>query len=92
MAFAENLAAMFADFGVSATYSAVTAKVILDRETQAMFDQMALGEEESITLPAATFAALASGDAITVDAVAYTVREVRLMDDGKLKRATLRRV
>lgn len=92
MALTENLAAMFADFGVTATYAAASAKVLHDRDTQAMFDGMALTEEESITLPTATFSALASGDAITVDGTAYTVREVRMFDDGKLKRATLRKV
>jgi hypothetical protein len=88
----EDLSIMFADFGVNCVLGTSTALGLFDRGTQSALGGMALSEEESITLPATTFASLAAGSSLTVDAVAYTVREIEYLDDGKIKRATLRRV
>jgi hypothetical protein len=91
MAFVEDLSVLFADFGVAAVHGSDTANALLDKETQAAFDGMVLDAEESITLATTGLPSLAAGSSITVGGVAYTVREIRLIDDGKLKRATLKR-
>lgn len=87
----EALSAFFPDFGVAAVFGAESATVLRDEETQSVLDGMVLGEEVSITLPSASLPSLAAGSSGMVDGVAYTVREVRVIDDGKLKRATLRK-
>ncbi len=94
MAFAENLAAFFqaADFSVSATFGAETAQVILDAPGEVVLGQ-AVSADYSILYPATQFAALKHASSITVDGIAYIVREGPFtVDDGKLKRATLSKV
>ena len=91
MAIVEDPAVFLADFGVTATVSSVDALVLLDRPQDfAVGDVIAL--DPQITLPATTFPTLAYGDAITVDGVAYTVRDVQLVDDGAWKIARLAEV
>lgn len=90
--FAEDLSVMFADFGVSATLGSESARVLFDSQSQMALQGMAMSEECAITLPVVSFPTLASGDAITVDGTAYTVRQVEILDDGAIKRATLKRV
>lgn len=83
MAFTEDLSIFLADFGVSCTAGAVTAKGILDMPSQMVADGMVLTTDYTITAQASDFGNLTRGSSITVDSVAYTVREVMLMDDGK---------
>jgi hypothetical protein len=93
VAFAENLAPLFADFGSAAVVGAASGRVLFDRESQAVFDGLALDAEESATMATTTFPTLANGDTIVITGRGtFTVREVRLIDDGALKRATLKRV
>jgi hypothetical protein len=88
----ENMPAFFPDFGVNAVHGAASAKVLFDRVTREVLDGLVLDEEASITLAASALPALARGEAVTVNGVAYTVREVQLIDDGLVKRVTLRKV
>lgn len=82
---------MFVDFADAATVGAVSGRVIFDRETRDALGDLALSEEPAALMPATTFPSLASGDTIVITGRGtYTVREVRLLDDGALKRATLR--
>lgn len=90
MAMTENIPALFADMGVTATSGGYSAVVFFDEPTRNILGDMVLAEEPAITLPTASLPDLAYGDSITVDNVDYTVREVMRMDDGKLKRVTLR--
>jgi hypothetical protein len=84
MAFTEDLGIFLADFGVSCTAGAVTALGILDMPSQVLANGMVLSTDYTLTAKASDFGTLTHGSSITVDAVAYTVREVMLMDDGKI--------
>lgn len=80
----EDLGSFFTDFGVDCTAGAITGKGILDMPSEVVAGGMVLSTDYTVTAKASDFGSLISGDSITVDSVAYTVREVRLIDDGKL--------
>ena len=82
MALVEDLGIFLDDFGVSCTAGAVTALGILDMPSQIISNGMVLSTDYTLTAKAADFGSLLRGDAITVNGVAYTVREVMLIDDG----------
>lgn len=84
MAFAETLDTFFDDFGVTCTAGAVTALAILDMPSQVLAGDMVLTTDYSLTAQASDFGSLKYGDSITVNSIAYTVRETRLIDDGSL--------
>jgi len=84
MALTEDLGIFLADFGVSCTAGAVTALGILDMPSQVLANGMVLSTDYTLTAKASDFGTLTRGSSITVDSVAYTVREVMLMDDGKI--------
>jgi len=90
MPMTENMAAMFVDFGVEASWGAEQALVLFDQPTRNVLGDLVIDEEPAITLPTATWPALAHGDVINVDGGAYAVREVVRIDDGRVKRVTLR--
>lgn len=89
--FAEDLSVMFADFGVIATLGSESARVLFDTQSQLQLQGLAMSEECAIAFPRTAFTTIAAGDAITVDGDAYTVRQVEILDDGAIKRATLKR-
>jgi hypothetical protein len=91
MAFTEDLSIFLADFGVSCTAGAVTALGILDMPGQVISDGMVLTTDYTLTAKAADFGSLIRNDAITVDAVAYTVREAMLLDDGRFVQIALQK-
>jgi len=91
MAFTEDLGIFLADFGVSCTAGAVTANGILDMPSQILSDGMVLSTDYTLTARASNFGSLIRGDAITVDSVAYTVRETMLIDDGKFVQIALQK-
>lgn len=82
MALVEDLGVFLDDFGVSCTAGAVTALGILDMPSQIISNGMVLSTDYTLTAKASDFGSLLRGDAITVNSVAYTVREVMLIDDG----------
>ena len=84
MAFTETLDTFFDDFGVTCTAGAVTALGILDMPSEVLAGDMVLTTDYSLTAQASDFGSLKYGDSITVNSVAYTVRETRLIDDGSL--------
>jgi hypothetical protein len=91
MAFTEDLSIFLADFGVSCTAGAVTALGILDMPSQILSDGMVLSTDYTLTAKASNFGTLIRGDSITVDSVAYTVRETMLIDDGKIVQIALQK-
>lgn len=91
MALTEDLDIFLADFGVSCTAGAVTAKGILDMPNQVISDGMVLTTDYTLTARASNFGNLIRGNAITVDGVAYTVRETMLIDDGKFVQIALQK-
>ena len=78
-------------FGVSATSGSTTAKVLLDQPSQVLAGDMVLQTDYQITAKASDFGTLTAGTSITVDSVAYTVREARLIDDGAIIELSLQK-
>jgi len=91
MAITEDLDIFLADFGVSCTAGAVTANGILDMPSQIFSDGMVLSTDYTLTARASNFGSLIRGNSITVDSVAYTVRETMLIDDGKFVQIALQK-
>jgi hypothetical protein len=91
MAITEDLDIFLADFGVSCTAGAVTANGILDMPSQILSDGMVLSTDYTLTARASNFGSLIRGNSITVDSVAYTVRETMLIDDGKFVQIALQK-
>lgn len=96
MAFNEDLSGFFAqaDFAVSATFTpqlgvAETASVIFDSPSDALFGGDMIFTDYNMTYRASDLPNIVAGDSGTVNGVDYTVREVRLTGDGKLKVARL---
>jgi len=90
-ALANDLGVFLGDFNVSATAGSTTANVILDQPSQVLAGDMVLHTDYQITAKASDFGSLIAGASITVDSVAYTVRETRLIDDGLLCEISLQR-
>lgn len=78
----EDLTVFLNDFGVSCTAGAITALGILDMPSQVLAGDVVLSTDYTLTARASDFGSLLYGDGITVNGVAYQVREVRLVDDG----------
>ena len=91
MAITEDLDIFLADFGVSCTAGAITANGILDMPSQILSDGMVLSTDYTLTARTSKFGSLIRGDSITVDSVAYTVRETMLIDDGKFVQIALQK-
>ena len=91
MAITEDLDVLLADFGVSCTAGATTAKGILDMPSQVVSDGMVLTTDYTLTARASNFGSLVRGNSITVDGTSYTVRETMLLDDGKFVQIALQR-
>lgn len=89
MALTEDLTVFLQDFGVSCTSGATTALGILDMPGQVLAEGMVISTDYTLTARAADFGALKYGDAITVDGAAYTVRDSRLIDDGRFCEVSL---
>jgi len=89
MAFTEDLDAFFSDddFAVAVTWGAQTATGILNAPDETAGG--ALSREYLLIYPVTKLVGLATGQALTVDGSAYTVRDVRATDDGKIMNATL---
>jgi hypothetical protein len=79
------------DFGATVVSGGTTGKGILDMPTEIVAGGMVLTTDYALTFKTATFPALGYGSALTVDGVAYTVREVRLQDDGVFSIAYLQK-
>lgn len=91
MALTENLDVFLADFGVSVTAGAVSGVGILDMPGELVADGMIITTDYSIRCEASKFGTLAYGTSVTVNSVAYTVRENLPIDDGVFCRITLQK-
>lgn len=91
MAFTENLDVFLADFGVSVTAGAVSGVGILDMPGELVADGMIITTDYSIRCETSKFGTLAYGASVTVNSVAYTVRENLPIDDGVFCRITLQK-
>tara|TARA_X000001388_G_scaffold74061_1_gene66497 strand:+ start:218 stop:505 length:288 start_codon:yes stop_codon:yes gene_type:complete len=70
------------DFGVSCTSGGTTAKAILEQPDLVLAGNQIVSTDYQLTAKVSDFGSLIAGALITVDSVAYTVREVRKLDDG----------
>jgi len=89
MAFSEDLSVFLSDFGVTCTSGATTALGILDMPGQILADGMVISTDYQLTCKASDFGSLKYNDSISVEGVAYTVRETRLIDDGRFCEVSL---
>lgn len=80
-----------ADFGVDCVAGSVTGKGILDMPGQVIAGDMVLTTDFTLTAKAADFGDLLYDSEITVNGVAYVVRETRLIDDGLFCEISLQR-
>lgn len=78
--FAENLSTFFADFGVDATLGGQTVRGVFDNNYTDAGALGAYGTQPVFTCATASLAAVAVGDAATVQAVGYTI--VGIEPDG----------
>ena len=91
MAFTEDLSIFLADFGVTCTSGATTALGILNMPSQMLSDGMVITTDYTLTAKASDFGTLIRGDSITVEAIAYTVRETMFVADGKFVEIALQK-
>jgi hypothetical protein len=87
----EDPTLFLADFGVSVTAGAVSGTGILDMPGEAILDGMVISTDYRVRCEASKFGALSYGQPLEVAGVLYTVREVRLVDDGTFCDVTLER-
>lgn len=92
MRLVENLSIFFDEFAVPVVKGSITGTGIFDMPTSVTGDGMVLSSEYMVTLQTAVFGVPLYGDAMTVDGAAYTVREARRIDDGKLVEVLLSKV
>lgn len=92
MAFTENLSVFLYDFGVPVVSGAYSGSGIIDMPSEIIAGGMVLTTDYQLTVNTSDFPTLARGDAITVEGVAYTVREARMADDGKFTNVFLSKV
>lgn len=78
----ENPAVFLNDFGVSVTDGTTTGKGILDMPSEIIAGGMVLTTDYQLTVKASEFGNKVYLDPLTVNGVAYTVKECRLIDDG----------
>ena len=88
----DDLTPFFGDFALEVIAGSVAGLGILDCPTMALGDGMVLSDEYLLTCQTADFGAVAPYSEIQVDGEAYTVREVRRIDDGKLCEISLSKV
>ena len=91
MAFTENLDVFFSTggFGLTVSSGSDTGVGILDMPTEVIADGVVLTTDYRLLVKSEDFTSLSRGSAMTVDGTAYTVREVMLLDDGKITQVML---
>jgi hypothetical protein len=80
------------DFGVTIVWGALTTTGVLDMPSEVIAGGMVITTDYSLMYVTSTMPGLAYNDSITVEGAAYTVREVRMQDDGKFSIAYLSKV
>lgn len=75
MAFVESLPGFFVDFGVTATIGAASVRGIFDTPSAEMLGIG--GSDPTFTCATADVVSVAAGQAVTINAVAYTVTAVK---------------
>lgn len=81
-----------AEFAVAVTNGVTATTGILDMPSEVIAGNMVITTDYALTIKASVYPNLKYGDALTVAGVAYTVREVRLIDDGAFATVYLQKV
>jgi hypothetical protein len=84
----ESLDGFLNDFGVPVVFGSISGLGIFDSPSS-IVGGLSISNDYSVIVRASVFGALKYGDSVTVDGVAYKVREFQLLDDGKFGRAFL---
>lgn len=100
MAFNEDMSVFFNsdEFAVEATFvpssggASQTDRVIFNTPTESVLGGEMLSDETAITYSASKLTSVRSGDIGFIEGVQYRIRDVMLIDDGKLKMARLTRL
>lgn len=87
----ENLDAFLQDFGVSVVLGSVSGLGVLDMPDQVVGGGLVQSTDYSLICKTADFGGATLGDAILVDGLAYEVRDVNKIDDGRFCRLSLSR-
>lgn len=83
MALSESLDVFLADFGVAVTNGVTATTGLLDMPSEVIAGNMVITTDYTLTIKASVYPNLKYEDSLTVGGAAYTVREVRLQDDGQ---------
>jgi len=91
MAFAEDMTVFFAQdvFAVLGVWNGTSASVLFDAPTEDVLSGQVLTTDYSVTLPLDVWPTIARDAVITVEGDTFTVRSVRQLHDGALKRLVL---
>lgn len=82
MPLSENLDGFLADFGVTVTDGVTTTTGVLDMPSEVIAGGMVITTDYALTIKSSVYPSLKYGDSLTVGGAGYTVREVRIQDDG----------
>ena len=82
MAFLENIDVFLDDFSDTVVYDGTNYKGILEQPDEVIADGVVLTTDYQLTAKNSDLGALEFESALTVNAIKYTVRSVRKVDDG----------
>lgn len=92
MAFSEDLAPFFADFGVAATLNGAAVRAIVDTESEVEEQPGVVTQAPTALLRSSEAASAAPGQVFVASSVTYTVRRpLKEPPDGALTRLVLAR-
>ena len=89
--FQEDLDAFFdtPGFTVPVIFGSTTGVGYFESPNEIIADGVVLTTDYAVVVKTSDFSTVTNGSALTVDGVAYTVREPMLLDDGKIMRVML---
>ena len=91
ISFTEDLDAFFdtPGFTVPVVQGSTTSVGYFESPNEIIADGVVLTTDYAVVVKTSDFSSVSRGDTMTVDSVAYTVREQMLLDDGKIMRVML---
>tara|TARA_Y100000004_G_scaffold190105_1_gene246715 strand:+ start:494 stop:784 length:291 start_codon:yes stop_codon:yes gene_type:complete len=91
ISFTEDLDAFFdtPGFTVPVVFGSTTSVGYFESPTEIIADGVVLTTDFAVVVKASDFSSVTNGSAMTVDGVAYTVREPMFLDDGRIMRIML---
>ena len=92
MTIADDLDVFFSFDAVPVTNGIVTSTGLLDMPSEIIADGTVLTTDYKLTVKASDFGGLLYGDGLTVNGVNYTVRNVMLVDDGRIAEISLMKI